>query len=107
MLDFYTIKKATLTLFLMAAILDGLLTRFGIQLGLYEMNSIARRNMETAYLLEILVVAAYIGICGAASYNTKSTIYRATSASINLATILLWLVIFWNIYNIGSVLWQN
>ena len=96
----YTVSKSILTLFLIAAILDGLLTRFGTQLGLYEMNFIARRNMEAAYLLEILVVAAYIGICGAASYNKNSTIYRAMSASINVATVLLWLAIFWNAYNI-------
>lgn len=94
-------NKLIMTLLLIAAILDGMLTRFALILpGLYEGNPLARGNMDVAYVTEIAIVGAYIGIYGVAGsypeHNILGTLFRGMRASVIFGVVLLWFAVLWN-----------
>ena len=91
--------------FLLAVILDGLLTRFGLALGLYELNPFARRDMGMAYIVELAVAILYVGFFGLLSRDKSSRAFFVINKAIRLGLIILWFVVIWNFINLTGWMW--
>ncbi len=92
-------------LFLLAVMLDGLLTRFGLALGLYELNPFARRYMGMAYIVELVVAILYIGFFGLFSRDRSSKAFFVINKAIRFGLIILWFVVVWNFINLIGWMW--